>query len=84
MGDSCVAGVECEAPSSGTRIYPFCLYWLLENPFSLDIYLAQLRCSRESLGPSPKQCALPSLRSGVWGKVEKMVEEEGAGSGTGM
>ena len=58
------------------------LFW---NLFSLNGYLAQPRYSREDLGPSPKQCALPSLSSGweeMGGKVEKMggkVEEMGEG-----
>ena len=39
-------------------------------------HLAQPRHSREGLGPSSKQCVLPSLRSG-WG----VSTEEGRGSG---
>ena len=46
--------------------YPYFLNWLFGNPFSVDGYLAQPRYSREGLGPSLKQCALPSLRS-EWG-----------------
>ena len=46
------------------------------NPFSFDGHLAQPRYSREGLGPSLKQCALPSLRSGwEWGKWREWDEE---------
>ena len=62
--ESCMTGAECGATGHGTRIYPNCLYWLFENLFSLDGYLAQSRYSREeSLVPSPIQCALPYLKS---------------------
>ena len=55
---------------------PYCMYWLLGNPFSLDGYLAQLRYSREGLGPSSKQCVLSSQGvDGKWGRGE------GGGSG---
>ena len=66
VGDSCMAGVDCRATGSGTRTYPYCLHYLLGNLFSLDEYLTQPRYNREGLGPFPKQCALPFLRSG-WG-----------------
>ena len=47
------------------------MYWLFRNLFFLDRYLAQPRYSREGLGPSSKQCALPSLRfaTGSGGRV---------------
>ena len=67
-------------PGSGTRIYPYyLLYWLFGNLFSLDGYLVQPRYCREDLGPSPKQCALPALRSGRgWGaRVRWKKWEEG-------
>ena len=71
-----MVGADCRASGSGTRIYPYCLYWLFGNPFSLDGYFAQARYRREGLGPSPKQCALPSLWSG-W----MVVSREGGRNG---
>ena len=49
------------------------MYWLLEILFSLDVYLALLRCSREVLGLSTGLGALPSLRIGwAWdGRVSR-------------
>ena len=38
------------------------MYWLLGILFSLDVNLAQPRCSREGLGLATGQGALPSLR----------------------
>ena len=78
MVDSCLAGAECGATGSGTRIYPYCMYWPFGNLFYLDGCFAQPRYSREGLGPSLKQCALPSLRSGWgvrWGSKWKELEE---------
>ena len=57
VGDSCTAGKDLGATGSGSRIYFYCLYQLLGNPFSLDGYLAWPRYNRESLGPTLKQCA---------------------------
>ena len=44
VGESCMAGADCWATGSGTRIYPYCLYWLFGTYFlwidtllSLDI-----------------------------------------------
>ena len=45
-----MAGANCGATGSGTRINPYCLDWLLGNPFSLDGYGAPPGYSRE--GPS--------------------------------
>ena len=63
------------------------MYWLFGNLFSFNIYLSQPRYSREGLGPSSKQCDLPSLRSG-WrmgvGKMEEMGGGEGVGTGIDM
>ena len=39
VGDSCMSRADC----NGTRIYPYCLYCLFGNPFSVDGYLAQPR-----------------------------------------
>ena len=54
-GDSCMGGVECRAPSIGTRIYPYCLYFLD------TILFGGIPCSAkiqwESLDPASKQCA---------------------------
>ena len=49
--------------------------------FLESILFAQSRYSGEGLGPSSKQCALPSLRS-EWDEVGGKVE--GVGTGIGM
>ena len=58
------------------------MYWLFGILFSLNGYLSQLRYSREGLGLSPKQYALPSLGSG-WGGG-RMGGGEGVGTWIGM
>ena len=78
MVDRWMAGADCRAAGSGTRIYPYSMYWLLGNPFSLDGYLAQSGYSGEALELSTKQCALPSLRS-TWG--DRVQWGEGGGNG---
>ena len=37
--DSCMAGADLGATGGGTRIYPYCMYWLFFNLFSLDTLL---------------------------------------------
>ena len=37
-----MAGAVCGVTGSGTRIYPYCLYWHFGNQFSLDVYLVSL------------------------------------------
>ena len=39
--DSCMAGVDCGATGSGTRIYSYFLYWHFGNRFFLEGYLTQ-------------------------------------------
>ena len=50
-----MAGADCEAIGTDTRIYPYYLYWIFRNSVFLYRYLAQPIYSRESLGPFPKQ-----------------------------
>ena len=40
--DICMARKDCETTGYDTKIYPYCIYWLLGNPFSLDGYLLNL------------------------------------------
>ena len=49
---------------SDTGMCIYCIYLLLGFLFSLDIYLAQSRCSREGFWLSRGQGTLPSLRIG--------------------
>ena len=92
--ERCMTGANWGATGSETRIYPYCLIWLLET-ISLEGYLAHPGYIGEGLGPAAKQCArlwwlpmgnltLSVERMRVWrGKVEGAWGGEGVGILTG-
>ena len=87
VGDNCMAASDYGATGSGNRIYPYCLFWLFGNLFSLDRYLSKPGYSTEGLGPSPKQCASPLWGvdgGGVGGCVEGNGRMEGMGTWVGI
>ena len=56
-----MAAADCKATGSGTGVCPYCMYWLFGSLFSLDVYLAQPRYSREGLGPFYKAMCISTI-----------------------